>query len=129
MFQGLRTIVYPVGNLPKAKAWYSKMLGQEPYFDESFYVGYNVGGFELGLDPDGPLAGQSGPITYWGVPDAQAAYARLLALGARAHETVREVGGGILLGSVQDPFGNLLGVIQNPHFQLPFAESGAFTQS
>lgn len=123
MFQGLRTIVFPVRNLAKAKAWYSQVLNQEPYFDESFYVGFNVGGFELGLDPDGAQAGQSGPVTYWGVPDAPAAYARLLALGARAHEAVRDVGGGILLGSVQDPFGNLLGVIQNPHFRLGPSEN------
>lgn len=119
MLQGLRTIVYPVGNLAKAKTWYSEVLGQPPYFDEAFYVGYNVGGYELGLLPDAPAAGQAGPIMYWGVPDAEAAHARLLALGATAHEAVHDVGGGIWLGSVQDPFGNLLGVIQNPHFQLP----------
>ena len=119
MLQGLRTIVYPVGNLEKARAWYAAALEQAPYFDEPFYVGFNVGGYELGLVPDAPVAGQCGPITYWGVPDAQAAYDRLLALGAAAHEAVHDVGGGVLLGSVQDPFANLLGIIQNPHFQLP----------
>ncbi|WP_303309803.1 VOC family protein [Hymenobacter sp. BT730] len=118
MFQGLRTVVYPVGNLAKAKAWYSAALGQEPYFDEPFYVGFNVGGYELGLVPDAPVAGQAGPIAYWGVPDAAAAFARLIELGAQPHEDVHDVGGGILLGTVQDPFANLLGVIQNPHFSL-----------
>jgi predicted enzyme related to lactoylglutathione lyase len=73
----------------------------------------------LGLDPHAPAAGQSGPVTYWGVPDAHTAYARLLELGAHAHEAVHDVGSGILTGTVQDPFGNLFGVIQNPHFQLP----------
>lgn len=119
MLQGLRTVVYPVGNLADARQWYAQALEQEPYFDEPFYVGFNVGGYELGLVPDAPVAGQSGPITYWGVPDAAAAYARLLALGAASHEAIHDVGSGILLGSVQDPFGNLLGVIYNPHFQLP----------
>ncbi|SHL65252.1 VOC family protein [Hymenobacter psychrotolerans] len=119
MLQGLRTVVYPVGNLEAAKQWYAQALEQEPYFDEPFYVGFTVGGYELGLVPDAPVAGQSGPITYWGGADAAAAYARLVALGAVSHEPVHDVGGGILLGSVQDPFGNLLGVIDNPHFRLP----------
>ncbi|WP_400192940.1 VOC family protein [Hymenobacter sp. B81] len=119
MLQGLRTVVYPVSNLDQAKQWYAAVLGQEPYFAEPFYVGFNVGGYELGLDPDGVAAAPGGPVAYWGVPDAAAAYDQLLALGAEAHEAVREVGGGILLGTVRDPFGNLLGVIQNPHFSLP----------
>ncbi|RAK62725.1 VOC family protein [Hymenobacter edaphi] len=119
MFQGLRTIVYPVRDLARARQWYAQVLGQPPYFDEPFYVGFNVGGYELGLDPDSPGTGPGGPVTYWGVPDAAAAYTRLLELGAQPHEAVHEVGGGIYVGCVLDPFGNLLGVIQNPHFQLP----------
>jgi len=119
MLQGLRTIVYPVNDLGRAKEWYSVALEQAPYFDEPFYVGFNVGGYELGLVPDGTPAGPVGAVTYWGVPDAAAAYARLLALGAQAHEEVNDVGSGILVGAVLDPFGNLLGVIQNPHFALP----------
>ena len=117
MFQGLRTIIYSAQNLAKAKAWYTEVLGQPPYFDEPFYVGFNVGGYELGLDPHAPAAGQSGPRTYWGVPDADAAYARLLDLGAASYEKVEDVGGGIRVGTVSDPFGNVLGVIENPHFQ------------
>lgn len=119
MFQGLRTIVYPVSDLVQARQWYTQALGQPPYFDEPFYVGFNVGGYELGLDPDGQPGGAPGPVTYWGVPDAAAAYAHLLELGAQPHEEVYEVGGGILVGTVLDPFGNALGVIQNPHFKLP----------
>ncbi|UOQ97807.1 VOC family protein [Hymenobacter sp. 5317J-9] len=119
MFQGLRTVVYPVGDLAEATAWYSRALEQEPYFNEPFYVGFNVGGYELGFVPDGKAAGPAGPTAYWGVPDAAAAYERLLSLGAQPGEAVQDVGGGVLLGSVLDPFGNLLGVIQNPHFALP----------
>ncbi|MDU0370624.1 VOC family protein [Hymenobacter endophyticus] len=88
MLQGLRTIVYPVGNLAEAKAWYSQVLEQGPYFDEPFYVGFNVGGYEPGLDPNGPVAGQCGPETYWGVSDADAAFARLVAHGAHPHQPV-----------------------------------------
>ena len=119
MLQGLRTVVYPVGDLAKARAWYSAVLEQAPYFDEPFYVGFNVGGYELGLLPQYNAAGQAGPMAYWGVPDAAVAYNRLLALGAHPSEAVHDVGDGILLGTVLDPFGNQLGVIQNPHFALP----------
>lgn len=112
-------MVYPVGALAAATAWYRQVLEQAPYFEEPFYVGFNVGGYELSLVPDGTAAGQAGPTTYWGVPDAAAAYARLLELGAHESEAVQDVGSGILVGAVLNPFGNLFGVIQNPHFALP----------
>jgi predicted enzyme related to lactoylglutathione lyase len=122
MLQGLRTVVYPVTNLAEAAAWYEGALAQAPYFNEPYYVGFNVGGYELGLVPQEGAAvpaGPAGPTAYWGVADAAAAYARLLELGAQPNEDVHDVGGGILLGAVLDPFGNMLGVIQNPHFALP----------
>jgi predicted enzyme related to lactoylglutathione lyase len=119
MFQGLRTVIYAAKDLEKAREWYSRALSKEPYFAEPFYVGFNVGGYELGLDPDteGVRPGDNA-VAYWGVADAHDAHARLLGLGARDHKAVRDVGGGILVGSVVDPFGNVLGVIQNPHFKL-----------
>jgi predicted enzyme related to lactoylglutathione lyase len=118
MILGLRTVIYHVPDLAKAKAWYSEVLGQPPYFDEPFYVGFNVGGFELGLDPDmsGYSAGVGGVGAFWGVADAAAAFNRLLELGASEHEPVKEVGGGIRVATVKDPFGNLFGIIENPHF-------------
>lgn len=115
-------MVYPVENLAQATAWYQAALEQAPYFDEPFYVGFNVGGYELGLVPlesEARPAGPAGPTTYWGVPDAETAYVRLLELGAQPHEAIHDVGSGILLGAVLDPFGNMLGIIQNPHFALP----------
>jgi len=115
MIFGLRTAIYPVSDLTKGKAWYGRVLGIEPYFDEPFYVGFSVGGFELGLVPDGK-PGKDGVAAYWGVADAVKAYARLIELGATTHEEVKEVGGGIKVGSVLDPFGNVFSVIENPHF-------------
>jgi catechol 2,3-dioxygenase-like lactoylglutathione lyase family enzyme len=37
-------------------------------------------------------------------------------LGAAELEAVTEVGHGIKVASVQDPFGNRLGIIENPNF-------------
>jgi predicted enzyme related to lactoylglutathione lyase len=119
MFQGLRTAIYPVPDLDAAKAWYAKALGIEPYFAEPFYVGFEVGGYELGLDPDTSrnAPGAAGVVAYWGVEDADAAHAHLLAAGGGAHSPVTEVGGGIRVATVLDPFGNVLGVIENPHWK------------
>jgi predicted enzyme related to lactoylglutathione lyase len=120
MFQGLRTAAYQVKELDKAKAWYGKVLGLQPYFDQPFYVGFNVGGFELGLVPAEDAKPNRAPagIAYWGVPDAQAAYKRLVELGASGFESIQDVGEGILIGAVRDPFGNVLGVIQNSNFKI-----------
>lgn len=119
MFLGLRTAKYSAKDLAKAKEWYSRVLGIQPYFDQPFYVGFNVGGYELGITPDDKAAAkraESG-IAYWGVDDARTAYKRLVEAGATPLEEVQDVGEGILIGAVHDPFGNVLGVIQNPHFK------------
>jgi predicted enzyme related to lactoylglutathione lyase len=115
MILGLRTVVYPAPNMQKAKEWYSDLLQQQPYFDEPFYIGFAVGGFELGLVPDAE-PGTQGSQALWGVADADTAFARLLALGATALEPVTDVGGGIRVASVKDPFGNRFGIIENPQF-------------
>jgi catechol 2,3-dioxygenase-like lactoylglutathione lyase family enzyme len=122
-FLGLRTVVYPVADLPRAVAWYARVLGIEPYFDQPFYAGFNVGGFELGLTPlpEG-AAPRPAPkpdtetTAYWGVERMSEAWPRLLSLGATAHSEPQDVGEGIHVAAVVDPFGNLLGVIENPHF-------------
>ena len=116
MLQGLRTQVHTVADPDRAKAWYTDILGHGPYFDQPFYVGFNVGGYELGLLPAATNGGSIGSVTYWGVTDADAAYARLLELGATDDTPIHNVGDGIRLGAVTDPLGNLLGVIYNPHF-------------
>ena len=116
MILGLRTAIYPTPDLAKGKAWYSQVLGCGPYFDEPFYVGFSVGGFELGLIPDGQ-PGAAGVQAFWGVPDAAAELARLEEMGASVHEPVKDVGGGIKVASVRDPFGNLFSIIENPHFK------------
>jgi predicted enzyme related to lactoylglutathione lyase len=115
MILGLRTVIYPTPDLAKGKDWYSQILGRKPYFDEPFYVGFAVGGFELGLIPDG-VPSSDGPLAYWGVADIEAEVQRLTKLGGTVHEPVKDVGGGIKVAAMRDPFGNLFGVIENPHF-------------
>lgn len=117
MILGLRTAIYPAPDLEAAKRWYSTLLGQAPYFDQPFYVGFSVGGFELGLLP-GAQPGTVGPQPLWGVTNIESVYARLLELGASALEPVVEVGEGIKVAAVCDPFGNRFGIIENPNFDL-----------
>ncbi|HYL99821.1 MAG TPA: VOC family protein [Blastocatellia bacterium] len=119
MFKGLRLAVYHISDVNKAKAWYAEILGFKPYYDTPEYVGFNIGGFELGLLPaeKGMVIG-SNEIAYWGVDSADEAYKYLLQHGAKEHGAVQDVGGGIRAGTVLDPFGNVFGVIENPHFKI-----------
>ena len=52
MLQKLRTAIYHVNDLEKATQWYIDLTGIQPYFKELFYVGFDINGCELGLDPD-----------------------------------------------------------------------------
>jgi predicted enzyme related to lactoylglutathione lyase len=115
MIKGLRTVKVPVTDLARARAWYAEVFGVAPYFDQPFYVGFAIGGFELGLVPDG-TPGTGGAVAYWGVDDIEAEVARILALGASVHEAIQDVGEGIRVAELKDPFGNVLGLIVNPLF-------------
>ena len=117
MFQGLRTVIYAAPNLAAAKQWYASVLGFAPYFDEPFYVGFNVGGYELGLDPDAAPKGEGGATLYWGVDEINQAFTRLLGLGATEHTAPQNVGGAVWVATLTDPFGNVLGIIENPEFR------------
>lgn len=117
MFLGLRSHLLAAPDLARAKDWYATVLGVPPYFDQPFYVGFAVGGFELGLVPDArPAGGPGGGVAYWGVEDVRAAHARLVMLGATSLDAPADVGGGISVAAVVDPFGNTLGLIRNPEF-------------
>lgn len=119
-FSGVQSVIYGVDNLEEAKAWYITLLEIEPYFEAECYVGFNVGGFELGLDPDARnvTSRADGVVAYWGVQDIAAQVERMNSLGARQHGEIVDVGEGILMASFLDPFGNVFGLIENPHFQL-----------
>lgn len=116
--KGLRTVIYGVKDLDRAKKWYSDAFGIDPYFDMPFYVGFNIGGYELGLDPNASTTGAGGCTAYWGVDDAEKAVKHMESTGATVHSAVQDVGEGIKVASVLDPDGNHIGIIENPHFDL-----------
>jgi catechol 2,3-dioxygenase-like lactoylglutathione lyase family enzyme len=111
---GLRTVIYAAPDLEAATAWWSDLLGAGPYFDQPFYVGFNVGGYELGLLPNADPA--EGALTYWGVADVTAAVADSIARGATEHAPIAEVGDDIVTATVRTPQGTIVGFIYNPHF-------------
>ncbi len=118
---GLRTAIYPAPDLDAAKDWWRRVLGIEPYFDQPFYVGFDVAGYELGLLPDADPA--DGALVYWGVDDVDEAVTEAVAAGAGVHVPASEVGDGIVTATVRTPDGTILGLIFNPHFLS--GESGA----
>lgn len=115
-FLGLRTAIYKVSDLSKAKEWYSKALKIEPYFDQPYYVGFNVGGYELGLQPEKVAIGENIAV-FWGVENIEAEYKHFVECGATEVEKPMSVGGDIMVATVKDPWGNLLGLIFNPNFK------------
>lgn len=114
MLQGLRSAIYPVIDLERSRRWYRDLLKVAPYYDTDQYVGFEVGGYELGLFPGGDPGRCD---VYWGVADIDAALATLLAAGATAHQPIHDVGDGIRMASVIEPGGAPLGIIENPHFR------------
>jgi predicted enzyme related to lactoylglutathione lyase len=122
MALGLGTVIYQVPDLELAKNWYSAAFQQKPYCDQPFYVGFNVAGYELGLDPNVALhqpgrGGPSGVVAYWRVRDIDSAIQHFVEAGAAVAAPVQDVGDGIKVATVADPFGNPVGLIENPHFE------------
>lgn len=109
MSQGISLIVYPVKDLAKATEFYSTYLGVEPYVDGPYYVGFKTGDHEVGLDPNGPL---SGPIAYREVDDIKASLQALVSVGAQIEEDIKDVGYGLLIATVKDADGNIIGLRQ-----------------
>jgi predicted enzyme related to lactoylglutathione lyase len=113
MFNKLRTVIYHATDLEKAKIFYQTILGFAPYFDEPFYVGFEINGCELGLDPDMTNV-QTGnhQVAYWSVNDIQIAVNKILAIAnTKLIEPINNVGGTIEVAVVEDPFGNYIGLI------------------
>ncbi len=115
MFTGLKSVIYPSSNLDADKKFWESITGAKPYFDESYYVGFNINGHELGLDPNAAKEGLNYPVTYWNVKDTEEAAKQLLAGGATINTGIKDVGGGMMMATFKDQSGNIFGVIDNPH--------------
>lgn len=113
MFNKLRTVIYKVPDLAAAKAWYMHITGKQPYFDQPFYVGFDINGFELGLDPEmGDAKPGAQSVAYWAVDGIDASLEKLQGAKAVLIQPKTDVGGGINVAIVQDPFGNYIGLIE-----------------
>jgi predicted enzyme related to lactoylglutathione lyase len=112
--RGLRAAIYYVNDLDRARDWYNQALSTTPYLNKPYYVGYDIDGFELGLEPGESHKGDN-VIAYWAVASVEAELKRLLALGAKEHKGVHVVNRDVKIASVVDPFGNILGIIENHH--------------
>jgi len=108
--QGIRTIVYPVKDIAKAKALYRDLLGVEPYADSPFYVGFKVDSLDIGLDPNGH---KEGATPYYAVDDIRKSLKALVDDGAKMIQDVHDVGGGRLIASARDADGNIIGLLQD----------------
>ncbi|SDS75310.1 VOC family protein [Microterricola viridarii] len=132
--RGFSTINFWADDVQAAADWYTQFLGIEPYFTRSgpdgklAYAEFRIGDYqhELGIidnryrpahsATDGARSAPNGAVMYWHVDELDGTIERLLALGAAEYEPVTVRGEGFVTASVVDPFGNLLGVMNNPHY-------------
>ena len=113
--RGIATVIFPTSNLEESKAWWTKALGFSPYFDQPFYVGYDINGYELGLHPG--TAAESGPVAYFRVDNIAASFAHFVGEGCKVVTEVTDVGEGIKVADLRNPDGFVFGIIENPNFK------------
>jgi predicted enzyme related to lactoylglutathione lyase len=114
MSNGLASIVFPVDDLEASKPLFTALLGVEPHTDTPYYVGYNINGLEIALNPHAKHQGQTSGIGYWSTAEIDAEIAILVAAGATVVSPPAEVGGGTTIATVADPAGNVIGLITGP---------------
>lgn len=129
MLRGLTTVSFWTADMEAAKKWYTELLGFAPYFERPgpdgklAYMEFRLGDYqhELGIihsnyAPKGATAGPGGTVVYWHVDDVAAALEKVTAMGAKEYEPLTNRGTGFITASVLDPFGNILGIMYNPHY-------------
>lgn len=114
MNKGLSTVLYPVSDLAATKALFTRLLGVEPVADAPYYVGFQSGDVQIGLDPSGAKRGMKGVTPFWDVDDIRAVSAGLTEAGATIVEDAHDVGGGLLVAILSDADGNMIGLRQTP---------------
>jgi len=113
--RGIATVIFPTSNLEESKTWWTKALGMSPYMDQPSYVGYNVNGYELGLNPEADSG--SGPVAYFRVESIVASLAHFVGEGCSVVSDVSDVGDGVKLAALKNPEGCVFGLIENPDFK------------
>lgn len=128
MLRGLATVSFFADDLAAAKRWYTDLLGIDPYFERPVagppaYIEFRLGDYqhELGVidrryAPHPAATGPAGAVIFWHVDDVTATLAKVLSMGAKEHEAVTRREEGFITASVVDPFGNILGIMYNPHY-------------
>jgi predicted enzyme related to lactoylglutathione lyase len=138
MLSGLTTVVCYSPDMEATKRWYTELLGVAPYFDTPHYMEFRIGdyqhelgfvhsshaGTKLAMTPAPETVGPAGALVYWHVNDLPATLDRLLAMGARPHDPPLDRGEGFVTASVVDPWGNILGLMYNPHYLSVLASAG-----
>ncbi len=113
MSEVMKTVLYPVKDVAKAKKLFGALLKTEPVADQPYYVGYETGALHVGLVPHGHAQGMTGATCYWGVTDIRARLKELVGAGGEIQQDVKDVGGGMLVATVRDADGNLVGLSQS----------------
>ena len=120
MLRGLTTVSFWAADLAAATQWYAALLGIDPYFARPGYAEFRLGDYqhELGLIDShyAPVGSAPGAVVYWHVDDVPATLEKLLSMGAKEHQAPTNRGAGFITASVVDPFGNILGIMYNPHY-------------
>jgi predicted enzyme related to lactoylglutathione lyase len=121
--RGIATVSFYASDVKAAKNWYIELLGIDPYFERSEYVEFRIGDYqnELGIidrkyAPEEAAASPTGSIVYWHVDNVAEVFEQLINMGAKEHAAPQDRGGGFVTASVVDPFGNILGIMYNPHY-------------
>ena len=122
--RGMATLNYFAADHAAAKRWYTDFLGVAPYFERPGYAEFRLGDYqqELGIIDSkyvhglDSANGRAGVVLYWHVDDLAAVLQKALALGAKQLEAPQDRGQGFVTATVVDPFGNLLGLMHNPHY-------------
>jgi predicted enzyme related to lactoylglutathione lyase len=137
ILRGMATVSYYADDVKAARTWYSELLGINPYFerpdsDNPAYIEFRLGDYqhELGIIdrkymPKGAATTPGGAVLFWHVDDIEAALERLKAMGAKEYEPLIKREAGFVTASVVDPFGNILGVMYNPHYLKILSEMSA----
>lgn len=113
MFTGIKSVIYPSSDLEADKAFWTAVTGVKPYFEQPYYVGFRINDCELGLDPNAAKEGLDFPVAYWLVKDATEASKKLLAAGATTNTELKDVGGGMMMGTFKDKNNHVFGIIDD----------------